>query len=677
MPSTSKYRSKAKQIIRSQKICVISSLHARSQQRLTYVNDSARSKTLSSSKSTGRQAKLSKFGFAAIPKDDSGGDAKRRRISGIREDSQDHRVAVDEVTETQFAGLTQSPHFCEDGLVESDLDSDLDLAAYPYISRKPSGILKPRFSPRNSRAKTVSSFPSGLPASIDKLEASVQTHAYTPNDDSNNVTDTPQPSVRELPRESNIRPKLKPPPPTTPKRPAVVPATCCEIPSSQSPTMSPLRTQMTPTRPYFRDHQTPIKKSRTASQTRWPETKAIIKSSQWYENEDTQGNLSDTESEGEGKSRPSLGERISASSTRSAKRADFVAADSVTTSPSVQLATNAGRVLQSSSRASQKPLPAAWSGEKKSVRAQAYDVDSMYRHATASRDPDKDNVITPVQCVLNGGADQSQNTPQNDRASEAESSEVMHVSHESASSHREQNNLSHAEYIPKSGPRESSIACDNSRSASTISQTEPLRSTLSQISSTGSQRESLDHDQHEGQTMFFPKTQAWGSDHGHLARDTSSDVLDYDTIAPFTSPSTEQGSFSQGCILPHNTAEEGDFDDETESLESLMEFRPIRTQQFPHSMFVESVLPSPDGSDVGSPTNVSQDLGRLELKFGSANHDAAEVPSRGGVQAELGQRQMRNDTQLLPDTLMESFPMPPAMTQHSSHLHEEYLLDTQ
>ena len=183
------------------------------------------------------------------------------------------------VQETQFAGLTQSPGF------ESDDDED------------EVGVgLKPRFQAftrrRGSLMEAGREATPPLPmdvvreAQLGVGERSKRQTAETPPTvrkrklGTETQDPTPPPTVR---RKRDVTPLSPPPmPPVTPKRPAnrKFPD---EIPCSQSPLPSPLETQVSPGE--FKLLVTPVKIKAGGS------ARTVVRSSQWYENEDTQGAL--------------------------------------------------------------------------------------------------------------------------------------------------------------------------------------------------------------------------------------------------------------------------------------------------------------------------------------------------------------------------------------------------
>jgi hypothetical protein len=504
-------------------------------------------------KDNGRQEKLSAFGFTAItPQDGGGGDAKRRRISGGGAGSQDDPVVIDEVAETQYAGLTQSPGFWEQ--IAMDAEFDLDNEESP---RRPRGIMKPRFSPGEWSAKSSAAFsPRFAPSLKKKIQASATSPPPSHNDEGINAADTdvrqktPIPVTSEIHNSDTTR-ELMPPPPVTPKRPRITRTLPDEVPNSQSPASSPLKTQPTQT-------PSPFGKRLPAS---WLKARSIVKSSQWYENEDTQGNFSDTESEGEGKLQPFFRESIAGSNNDEAKRIAVVGATGSppSTSPSVSLAKDAGYLLESASEASQRK-PLLW--------------DSLKGEAPAPYD--------------------------------------------------------HAPTFQSTGEAQD-------QSASAVPPGSQLQENI--------------------------------PDMEHQSDDTGSEDAEDISI----NPPVGHHDFSQERFWLKGTESEGEDDDETESQALMMEFKPVRTQQYPQSMFVENMSPlSPEGSEAGSPTTVSQNLGGLaldlDLGLGSESQFAAVAASDTADEddTEPGLQLPFTTTQLLPSSLMESFPMPPPMTQESS-----------
>jgi hypothetical protein len=118
----------------------------------------------------------------------------------------------------------------------------------------------------------------------------------------------------------------------------------------------------------------------------------------------------------------------------------------------------------------------------------------------------------------------------------------------------------------------------------------------------------------------------------------------------------------------------GEYDDDgdnaTDSQDPSMEFYPVKTQQFPHSMFVRSVTDMTSPSPSQSPTNVSQDVRELVLERMEKEVDVGLPPSGSAIGTQ-GVPGLLTTSQLLPETLMESFPLPPPLTQFSSYPGDE------
>jgi hypothetical protein len=304
--------------------------------------------------------------------------------------------------------------------------------------------------------------------------------------------------------------------------------------------------------------------------------KSIVKSSQWYENEDTQYNFSDTESEGEGegegKLQPFFRKIISGSNNDETKKTAIPGAteSSLSTSPSVWLAKDAEYLLESMSEASQR------------------------------------RPLLPVKGEAPAPSDRT-----------------------SASQSTEQTQDLSASAVPPGSQLQGHIP----------------------------DAESLSKSPHRNSPTNAPTDDC---------PEEAEDIL--------INPPTEYGNFSQQRFWLEGAASQAE-DDESESQALMMEFNPVRTQQYPHSMFVENVSPlSPEGSEAGSPTTMSQDLGSLALNY----HVALESESQHAAMAlsdttddEETEPREFTTTQLLPSSLMESFPMPPPMTQESSQCSDD------
>jgi hypothetical protein len=140
----------------------------------------------------------------------------------------------------------------------------------------------------------------------------------------------------------------------------------------------------------------------------------------------------------------------------------------------------------------------------------------------------------------------------------------------------------------------------------------------------------------------------------------------------------------------------GEDDEDSQSREPAVDFRPVRTQQFPASLFYgqcSQTPPSPHPQK--SATNVSQEVENLVLYYRSDNDEHKSqkhvesrtldkeedvLPPRAehenvdetaeAADTDVSERPL-TASQLLPDTYLESFPMPPPLTQLSSYDDDE------
>ena len=133
-------------------------------------------------------------------------------------------------------------------------------------------------------------------------------------------------------------------------------------------------------------------------------------------------------------------------------------------------------------------------------------------------------------------------------------------------------------------------------------------------------------------------------------------------------------------------------DEDSQSREPAIDFRPVRTQQFPASLFYGQRPPSPPSPySQKSATNVSQEVENLALchRSDSDEHESQKYAGSRTLDKEedvLPPREEHGDvdetaetadtdvlerpltaSQLLSDTYLESFPMPPPLTQLSSY----------
>jgi len=248
---------------------------------------SVRRPVTSPSTATPRQGKLSAFGFA------------KKKDVAVAKEVEDKEEMV--VQETQFAGLTQSP-----GFESSDYDDVDEMGAglkprfKRFAKRRGSRMeVRKEAMPPLTRGTTPPPPPIHVvreaqlgvggrgknrtietPPMVRKRKAAIETQDHTPSPPARRRRDIAPPPI---PHDRDLMPPL----PVTPKRPASRKFPD-EIPCSQSPVLSPLKTQVSPGR--FNTQVSPVKAKIAGART-------VVRSSQWYENEDTQGALDSGEGE--------------------------------------------------------------------------------------------------------------------------------------------------------------------------------------------------------------------------------------------------------------------------------------------------------------------------------------------------------------------------------------------
>jgi hypothetical protein len=101
-------------------------------------------------------------------------------------------------------------------------------------------------------------------------------------------------------------------------------------------------------------------------------------------------------------------------------------------------------------------------------------------------------------------------------------------------------------------------------------------------------------------------------------------------------------------VEPDQISNDGTYDSDEGVLDHKFEFKPVRTQQLPASLLFPQDLPGPSSEEIlsGLPPQVSDNE---PICDGEEDNDAS------------------NFSQLLPETLMESFPMPPPLSQPDSY----------
>ncbi|KAF8246784.1 hypothetical protein K440DRAFT_630675 [Wilcoxina mikolae CBS 423.85] len=732
-----------------------------------------------------KQATLSGFGFAAKPKvpaaQEVGGDRKRRRIiSGGAAGSQDNPITIEDeaeaerdevvIRETQFAGLTQSPGW------ESDSDLDLDLVE--IVRRKSggdAGKMTPRFSPakRKKKKKNEGMAPRFSPTAHRKAISTQEEKEW----------DVMATSGIFGEREKSS--DLMPPPPVTPKRPRAPLQLPEEIPNSQSPAPSPLKTQLTQTQ------QSPARRiggskitsplrvwqSRSPLKTRvggiappvgWTRTRMIVKSSQWWENEDT-------ESEGEGevrkdvandRTKPPLQSQVAGTQdgngTDSSPLSSLHLTPQKSKSPRLSERENREDDMETTTDDddSTAPLhsptqPLSDSALQGSPRQRAQEVD-------INIPPDHMEPASPALKELQGTTQpisSSQHSPAGevqrngdidmDIASVSlEPTPPLSTTHEEAQalsqfstprksqSQREENYgddidmdmtfdlgtpckrqttpplstppppacchqqpRTPSPILPRSQAREtlpfdrsparrSSLATTASLSPSTVREMDPSSLTSFNLSPQQPQTQysSVQETPPTKPSATTPKlvhvdTQINDASPRPEAEDIVLDTPIKD--APWFNLNFHPDSQMRDPedryydVYDDNDDHDDHDNDATESQDPNIDFHPVKTQQFPHSMFVRSVTDMSSPSPSQSPTNVSQDVGELVLEYDEERMEReAEVglPPPGGTQEEVSAPTttgLLTTSQLLPETLMESFPLPPPLTQFSSYPGDE------
>ncbi|KAF8535989.1 hypothetical protein BDD12DRAFT_853071 [Trichophaea hybrida] len=748
----------------------------------------SRSKSKSKSHSTTptvKQATLSGFGFAAKPKvpaaQEVGGDRKRRRIiSGSAAGSQDNPITIEDeaeeerdevvIRETQFAGLTQSPGW------ESDSDLDLDLVEIVRRkSRGDAGKMTPRFSPTKRKKKKKKKNEEMAP----RFSPIAHRKAISTQEEKEWDVMATSGIFGEREKSSD----LMPPPPVTPKRPRAPLQLPEEIPNSQSPAPSPLKTQLTQTqhssvrRIGGSKITSPLRvwQSRSPLKTRvggiappvgWTRTRTIVKSSQWWENEDTQDDFSDTESVDEGEVRKDVANDRTKPPLRSqaAGTQDGNGTDSSPLSLLPQKS-KSPRLSEGENREdmetttddddSTAPLhspiqPLSNSAIQGSLRQRAQEVDinippdhmepaspslkelqgttqpiSSSQHSPAGevqRNGDIDIDIASVSLEptppLSTTHEETQALSQCSTPRESHSQREnygdgmdMNMTFDLGTPCKRQTTLlpltppppacshqqprtpspilsrSQARETPpfdRSSVRRSSLATTASLSPSTVREMDPSSLTSFNLSpqQLQTQYSSVQETPPTKPSATTPKLVLVDTQINDASPPPEAEDIVLDTPikdAPRFNVNFHPDSQMRDPEDRYDVYKDHDDHDDnaTESQDPNMDFHPVKTQQFPHSMFVRSVTYISSHSPSQSPTNVSQDVGELILEYGEERMEReaeVELPPPEGTQEEVSAPTtttgLLTTSQLLPETLMESFPLPP-LTQFSSYLGDE------
>ncbi|KAI5778190.1 hypothetical protein EDC01DRAFT_378457 [Geopyxis carbonaria] len=143
---------------------------------------------------------------------------------------------------------------------------------------------------------------------------------------------------------------------------------------------------------------------------------------------------------------------------------------------------------------------------------------------------------------------------------------------------------------------------------------------------------------------------------------------------------TPQSSHSERLPTPRSQLIEdvgSETESEDESQDPSIQFRPVRTQQYPFDLFREgSSLSAFDATSPGidsqeplynyrrSPSNSEQDTQFLR-KDAPENVEKIEIDHQSLHRDRPSRHAVLSETQLLPESLMETFPMPPPFSQQS------------
>lgn len=618
-----------------------------------------------------KQANLKEFGFATRPVAvvkttavasqymAASPPEKRRRIQ-----RKSPPPCVGEIEETQFAYLTQSPD------EDLDLDEDADggggggsaTLAPRFLGR--GGLQKLGRHDKNLCMKTESEIvdekynlgPTKVEQEewIEKLEFWIKLEGKVKLD---------MAMKGEVGEEEEG--KVMPQPPITPRRNRRLPV---EIPNSQSPLSSPLKTQSTQTPSRSQRMNSPTAdrgpanrdKAGRMDETSWHSRRTVIKSSQWWENEDTHNNFSETDDETE----------------------DEVGRVILNNNPSVKELLGVVKTVTDPIEEPQLPVLEA---EQQS-----------HTKILVSRSPiqDKSAIFTPRP---------SQTIPVDLESSPLSSLCTTPVLMQSQSQLEVSCNDPGASIIDQRPSLQ--VAATN------CSFSENDSSPLTSLCTTPQNSESLS----SSFVTEIPKTHL-----NDLHSRFQSGIQNDDQPDSATNKLTDQDELSLGDFLdPAESPEEEEA--------PMMDFKPVRTQQFPHSFFVKDVIPSwpppssPTASfpgSLGPPTNMSQSVGDLILenevelevdgsqgdekedhtqsilpdaplemsssaaanidndiessneKYRTDEVDDKEIPSPSEPALLPGLKAITT-SQLLPDTLMASFPMPPSLfTQLSGNYYD-------
>lgn len=573
---------------------------------------------------------------------------------------------------------------------------------------------------------------------------------------------TPRPSQESQTAPALVREDsrdLMPPPPATPKRKRRT--LSAEIPCSQSSTQSPLRTQQTQTQPSLSSQsRTAVGMGIASSLNKTPLKRAIeaaglsvvkIKSSQWWENVDTQDNISDTASESEAEEQTRSG-AMARDQARHWQRSQIPGtqddSDSAPLSPVPPRSPRArtqGAGTRDGASASADPTTVPRVTPRQpffaSPQQQAHlegwleHVESAFpafrSHRPQAQDgsigrstAQRESVMEAAQATSPSATPRGSRIEQHPQFCDADADDDAGMTFDLGTPCGRVSTPKHSlppafpprtpspllqgqgqspvplhrirEHSPSPYRRSSSQGTTAFQSPSTVRQMAP--SSLTSFTISPQQQLQQQHQQSgrrwptESQFSSVQETPLKkGINHGNPPSQAEDIILDTPTKHPnhYNNGDDDNNGNSERLqrVLGDGDGDHNgdDDDDATQSQdgdgdEPSLDFHPVKTQQFPFSMFVRvsSAPSSPPTPSTPTATAAAAACERV-LEYhdehgGDEDHrlppPLPEAMAATGSQGDGGgngdEPVLLTTSQLLPETLMESFPMPPPLTQSST-----------
>lgn len=698
-------------------------------------------------KTAQKQAPLTNYGFGKTSVRDAGRQKKRRRISGrgneedpfeLEDEGEDLDWEVtrkEDIPETQFAGFTPEgeelrPRFgtAEElrpmfgkaralGMAQKSAENQRPPSLFSASTRNSTGDTLTPHHPSPDLQEQIQQLPQEQLVPVQKSPPEPRSPAQQPPPEPHAPTQHPPPSTAPIPKTTPPRPTHPPPTtapphhqppsnpppappppeshtpipsPQTPKHTRFGPAK--EIPSSQSPLESPLKTQVTPRR--F--------EGVWPSAPGWFNRSRVVKSSQWYENDDTQGSLDTQTYLNTQRDINTQRNTITEKNIYTPRRNHPEKLDMQKNPPGLE------KAQMNYSEAESEGEDGMEKGRKESSPLSEFDTQRLETEVEKVRAKESVKTVSQLEIEASqfqargGGMDTGRNTtPTREAPKHASQADITprQAQHQSGELTTPGSTIRGTQFAFP--PPQHSPFADGPQSQRDSEEME----TNSSGSSVGETQYAFPQQHSQNHTDDGPSsspTAAYNRTPSSFHRPTQSSFTSFhesprkNQTSPLVKGTRNKDPPQINFLIgpeasgPHSiptlqdlddvstASDTGDEEDEEEP-DSYLNFRPVRTQQFPQSMYVSPPplpqSPAPTQLQPQSPAGVSQSVGRLDLDldldYPSGDEDLP--PLSGEEQWEDGEREKKKrvvitTSQLLPDTLMASFPPPPPFTQSSSNV---------